>query len=481
MTLTPQGITQELADFAVNVKFDDLPEGVVQKTKRILLDSAGCALGGYIVDRGKIAIEFIEDQGGNPQATVIGWRKAPCTLAAFANGELINALDWDAHGPITAHTVPYVLPGCLATGERARASGKELITALAVAMEIAGRVGASMSQRRVLKEQPPYWEDSPRSSYTTVIFGAAAGAGKMLRLSSKQMANALGIAGASTPVPAMRKWDSTPPPNHMVKYNTWAGWISQLATVAALAADRGFTGDTSILDGDMGFWKIYGSPFFKEESIRAGLGKVWHIEEVSLKAFPCCGSYQTATSLIPRMMREHGLKSEEIEGIVVKGDPVMKNPNRTFNGEIGWSDSQFVSIYLFALAPFYGTKPSPLWQSPAVLNDPRVRALMKNVTIEEHPQASEFISSRAKQGRMPTFHNIVVELKARGQKFTDEVTTEKFLPTGLTTDEQIKEKFRSNAAHSVLRSDKAEAAIEMALKLETVEDVTEFTRLLTIE
>jgi 2-methylcitrate dehydratase PrpD len=192
-------ITKLVADFVTRTTYKDLPGAVVQKIKQTLLDSVGCALGGYVIDRSKIAIELVKEQGGYPQATIIGNGKTSYTLAAFANGELINALDYEGAGPLTPHVGTYAMPACLSMAERAHASGKDLITALAIGYETGGRVGSSVAPCYMQKDSPPYYELSPRFSYTSSIFGAVAGAGKILRFDNNQMTNALGIAGASTP------------------------------------------------------------------------------------------------------------------------------------------------------------------------------------------------------------------------------------------------------------------------------------------
>ena len=101
-----ENITNNLAEFANSIKFEDLPKEVVEKVKLIFLDSIGCALGSYITDRSKIALEFALKSGGNPQASIIGGFKTSCGLAAFVNGELINSLDFDVCGPITGHSYP---------------------------------------------------------------------------------------------------------------------------------------------------------------------------------------------------------------------------------------------------------------------------------------------------------------------------------------------------------------------------------------
>jgi 2-methylcitrate dehydratase PrpD len=234
-------VTKTVADFIAKAKYDDLPPEVVDKVKNILLDSIGCALGGYVTEKGKIVGAFIRELGGNPQATIIGNGRTSAVNAAFANGELINAMDMDCMAG-SAHVIPYVLPPCLALAEMSHGSGKDLLLAAALAVEIGGRVGASLLQMRKPIQEPPYYETSPRYGFSTAVFGGTAGGCKILQMGPDKIVSALGIAGASTPVPGSAHFQHFKGPLPMVKYNSWAGWVSQLGTVSPLIANKGFTG-----------------------------------------------------------------------------------------------------------------------------------------------------------------------------------------------------------------------------------------------
>ena len=474
------GLTSNLVEKIAAIEFEHLPEPVVRKTKQILLDSIGCALGGFVTERGKIAIELVEDFGSKPEASIIGNRKAPCPVAAFANAELISTMDYDALGPLTGHVVPNVIPPSLAISERVGASGRALITAVALALEVGGRVASSVAQHKVPKEEPPYYEDAPRFSFTSVIFGAVAGACKLLHLGEEGIANALGIAGVSTPVPATLKWEHTSGPGVMLKYGCWSGWLASLGTIAALAAEKGFTGDTTILDGEWGYWKIYGSPFFKAENLIEGLGEVWHLDEVSFKAYPACNLNHTSIIAINKIIAENGIQPEEIEEILVRGDPLMLSPNRAQQEIQCQEDAQFSNAYLCALAPYYGCNPGPNWLLASTFKDPRIKNLMGKVRVTVHPMAEELIASRVKAGRLPIFFNVIVEISARGKKFTAEISAPKGSPSNPMTDQELEEKFRNNASYSMLRSEKVDKALNMIYDLDNVENVADLFKMLTM-
>lgn len=474
------GITGTVVDSILKTKFEDLPPETINQVKRVFLDSVGCALGGYAVDRSKIAIELVDNFGGNPEASVIGGHRTSVPLAAFANGELINALDFDVIGPIRGHVVPYSISPTLAMAERVHASGKDLIVALALALEIGGRVIASLPKQLLPKKEPPYWEDAPRFSHVSSGFGGVAGASKLLRLNKQQAANAFGIAGASMPVPAGMKWEHTPGPAIMVKYNAWSGWASQLSTVAALAAEKGFTGDTTILDGEWGFWKICGYAFFKEDVLTKDLGKVWHIGDVEFKPYPCCRNNHACIDGINEIMDKNAIKPEDIDTIVIKGESFLATPNRMSPDVQSFADTQFSNALIAAIAAYYGSQPGPNWDLPTTFNDPRIRALMKKVKVTIHPRADKIITEKIKAGIPPRFHNTIVEIRAGGKTFSADIDVSKGDPSNPLSDAELEQKFRHNASFSPLRTDKVDRAIQAIYDLHKIKDITQLMKLLTV-
>lgn len=473
-------VTQQLAKSVTTISYDDLSPEIIGKVKLMLLDSIGCALAGYVTDRARIALELIEESGGSPQATIIGSHRTSCALATFGNSELSNALDYDYIGPLAAHVCPYVNPPCLAIAEREHASGKALLLAIALANEIGGRAISSLAQHKILKEEPPYYEESPRFSSTSAIFGGVAGASKLLGLDAQQISNAFGIAGASTAVPATMKWEYMSGPAIMAKYNCWTGWIAQLATVAVLAAEKGFTGDTTILDGEWGFWQIAGSPFFKVDTLLGDLGKAWRIGEVQFKLMPTCNIFHTVIAGISKIMEEHGIRPEDVEDILVKGDPLMWTPNRMGKEIKGFADTQFSYAYNFALAVYHGSKPSPAWQMPAAFNDPRIIRLMSKVKVEVHPQFEEYVINQVKMGKLPIMMGSLVELTAEGEKFTAQVSAPRGSQDNPATEAELVDKFRTNASYSMLKSSRVDEVIGMIDHLEEIDDVCKLFALLTL-
>lgn len=475
-----ENVTRDLANFITEVKYEDLPQDVAEKLKLILLDDIGNALGGYITDRARIAVELVDELGGHPQASIIGGRLTNYAMASFINSELINALDYDLIGPLGSHITPYVTSTPLAIAERECASGKDLILALALSHEIGGRVLSSMAQQKMLIDAPPYYKESPRFSTSGTVFGAVAGSAKLLDFDVETLTNALGIAGASTAAPGNIKWHHMTGPSIMTKYNCWSGWISQLATVSVLLAEKGFTGDRTILDGEYGYWQMVGSPYFKVDNLLVGLGKTWHINEVSFKMYPTCAAYHTAIEGISNLINENQIRPGDIESIVVKGDPIMMTPNRSHLQIQSFADMQFAIIPNLAVAVFYGDKPSPSWQMPEVYNDPRVKEIVPRIKLELHPKIDELIAEQAIKGRLPIYMGNIVEITAKGKKFITEVVSPKGAADRPASQAELVEKFKVNASYSILKSSKVEGLIGILLRLDEVDDITELCQMMTI-
>ncbi len=476
-----QGETEQLARFITEVSFDDLSEEVKKKVKNIWLDSIGCALGGYATDKAKVVIGFIRQMGGNPQATIFGGSRSSASNAAFANGELINSLDWDCIGPLSAHVIPYVLPPCLAVAEMTHSSGKDLILAAALAIEIGGRLGGSVLQHREPVGEPPFYKLSPRYSYSPGVFGGSAGACKILRMDCMKVAHALGIAGVSAPVAGMMKWQHISGPSPMLKYNSWTGWIAQLGLVSAIMADKGFTSDLAVLDGDFGFWQMYGSPFFRREVVFENLGKDWCLMETEFKPYPNCRCNHGAIDGIVKLMKENNLNPADISEIKVLGDSWLLTPSRAQKDIQGSVDTEFSVAYAFAMAPFYGDNPGPHWTMPVVYRDPRVIDMMKKIKVGVHPQADELILKNLKSGKAPVLWLAQVEITAKGRKYSTEVLEPWGKGQNVFGDKDIEKKFYQNATFSPIPFPQAKRLAESIMDLEHIHDVNEFTALTRIE
>lgn len=281
-------MTEKLASFATRAQFDDLPDNVVHEMKRVVLDSIGCAIGGLSTERGEIAAGLARKLGGPSESSIIGTNdKVSCANAAFANGESMNALDFDAMST-AVHDVPSLVAAALAQGESCGTSGENLILATALAFEISARLQSAVAGISPIAEGPDKgtlrWPAV--RGYSSTTLAAAAGAGKILGLDQEKMANAIGIAGCLCPPSIGRKFYDTAPVR-MSKYGV-TGWIAQAGVTSALLAGMGYIGDTDLFDGEYGFWRYTGHEELKaDRDVLADLGTQWYCAQINYKQYPC--------------------------------------------------------------------------------------------------------------------------------------------------------------------------------------------------
>lgn len=470
-------LVNELARFVVDTKFEDLPGAVIQEAKRSLLDSIGCALASLSTEKGKMCAALARRLGGQPESSIIGvGDKVSCSSAALANGELINAMDYDALLSPGGHVSPNVIPAPLAMAEVVGASGKDLILATALGHEIACRVTLALSpmfqiiqeshEKQTIKWTLPY-------GCARYNFGAAAGAGRLLKLDHDKMANALGLAGHHCQVPTHSKF-STTLPSAMTKYGT-AGWQSTGAIIAVLLADMGYLGDVDVFDGEAGFWKLTGSEKWEPEKMMESIGEKWYFQEHQYKPYPCCRAAHTGLDLFIALINQNNLMPDEIERVEAWGRPYGERASCESDQIGSMIDSQFSVGYIFAVAA-HRVRIGVEWQDPETLKDPRILGFMKKVTYHAHPLYTQPLKDKDK-----LIGPGIVEVVARGQTFRAEAMYSRGTPRpGFDlSDQELAEKFRHNASR-ILTVNKTDAAIKALLNLEKVEIVSEVMKQVTV-
>lgn len=462
-------ITQ-LADFVDGITFADLPVDVVTTTKRLLLDSFGCALAGVTSDKGKWGLEFARTFfTGSPQATVLGLGDRMSALgAAFVNGELINGLDYDAGG---RHLPPFVIPASLAVAEMNRVTGKELITACALAHEIGMRMGGALGSHRDIVDGKVKFP--PVAGHSSAIFGGTAGVAKLERLSKDQTAQALGLAGHISPPQVQTTLIKNVPPT-TAKY-LLAGWVSQAEITAAYLIKTGHRGDVAILDRDHGYWRFTGSSRWDADSVVSALGKEWRFPRATtIKQYPCCRIMHGALDCLAAIVDENDLRPQEVDSIHAYLEASCVEPifhNRELANQI---DAQFSVAYNLSVLSF-GIKPGFRWQEWGTMSNPEIRQFMDKVTFEPHPA---YVDALKKD---PEARISRVEVSARGKTFVQERDFIKGTPSSdpatAITDDELLAKFKDNAS-LILPARKVDEAASRLMDLDGVGDVTTVIELL---
>jgi 2-methylcitrate dehydratase PrpD len=456
-------VSQELARFALETRYEDLPEVTVSNLKLLLLDSIGCALAGISTNPGKIYLALAKRLGGPPESSIIGGGdKVSCSNAAFTNGQLINTIDYDALVMPGAHSPPYIIAPTLAMAESTEATGKELILATVIGFEVCGRVSGALSRGTSFIEPDKRelrWSD--RWGHASCNFGAAAGAGRIMGLNRDKMLNALGIAGHLCQVQTWIRY-SFADNRSMAKYGV-PGWQNTGGIMAVLMAEMGYMGDTSVLDDEEGFWKFVGYDSWNPESILKDIGKTWVVSNgIGFKPYPCCRMFQTELDCFIKIIEDNKLKAEEIESVGIYGHPTMDVPCFT-NREIrNIVDIQFCPAYIFAMAAA-GVPRGVEWQDLDTARSPEIQGFAEKVSFQGHP---EFGKSQMS----------IVEVTARGQTFREQKPSAELHKL---TPEELIEKYRHNASR-VLTQEKINSSINSIMELEKLKNVTELISQITI-
>lgn len=270
---TANDTTQRLAANAAGLRFEQLPENAVSVAKHCLLDWLGVTMAGAADPLVGILVDHVREEGGAPQATLIGHGgKVSASQAALVNGSAGHALDYDdVLKPLNGHPTAPVMPAVLALAEHRGADGKALLTAFVAGVETEARVGAGMGEG--------HYTRGYHATGTNGTFGAAAGCANLLGLDAETAARTLGIAG--TQAAGLKSMFGTMcKPLH-------AGKAAMNGLYAATLAARGFTARPDVLDCVQGFADTQSDGFSAEAALE-GLGSLFHIPTTRFKYHAAC-------------------------------------------------------------------------------------------------------------------------------------------------------------------------------------------------
>jgi len=306
--MTLGNLTAELARFVVDSQWSDLPAPVVREALRSIMNFAGCALGGSQSQAVSRALRVLDRYCGPRVATVFGRSECVDIFAASClNAMSANVLTFDdTHVPTVIHPGSSVAPPLFALAEERSISGRELLHAFVLGVEVCCRIGKAVS--------PWHYSHGYLITSTCGIFGAAAAAGKLLGLSAQQMTWALGNAanqasGLVETLPDMAK-------------NLAVGNSARGGLLAALLAEQDFTGGERPVEGVFGFANVMGrQPDVSH--LTSGLGERWEINANAYKPYPTGVVLHPVIDACLQLRAEHGLQARDIVRIRVRGNPLL--------------------------------------------------------------------------------------------------------------------------------------------------------------
>jgi len=439
-------IAEKFADYCENVKFDDFPEEVVDKTKKCLIDSLGCAIGGLATEAGSIITKISKEIGGSPESTVMGlWERVSAVNASFTNSILANALDFDDDHPV-GHPGATIIPPSIAVGEKLHSNGKDLLTAIILGYEISLRIGLAIQPS--MERLDKVW-----GLGTWQTFGSAVASAKLMKLSKDRYVNALGIAGANAPVPSVMKTVLGMSGVTMVKNNF--GCASAVGVLSAMLAKEGFTGPRDVFDGETGFWRMYGSDRCDFEKMTERLGERYEILNVSFKPYPVCRWMHSAIDAALNIKKRYEIRPDDIKQVTIHSLSLIAKPPYTNDSPKNALEAQYSLPYSIAVA-FY-KKPGPSWFNKNTIENPKIRMLTQKVKI---------VASKEADSKYPEVL-AVVEINSKKGNYTEKVNIPKGDPRNPMTDEELEDKFK-RVASNCMRIENIKETLNLIKSIEEV-------------
>jgi 2-methylcitrate dehydratase PrpD len=299
-----QTITSRLADFVCDFDLRRAPSDVIARAKMFVLDFFGVALTGVAEQSSVVLRDTVLSFGGNPTCTVIGTnRRTNPAFASLLNGCMGHAVEMDDdHRTASVHVGTVVIPAALAAAELAGASGRFTLEGVICGYEVMTRIGDAFLGTQ--------YQEGFHPTGTCGVFGAAAAAARILRLTPKQLVAAFGVAG--TQAAGLEEWKAD---GSWIK-RLHPGKSAEAGILAVLLARSGFTGPATILEGTFGFLNAFSfERRWDAAKITDGLGSEYRGHGTSFKPYAGCRFYHQAIDATLSLLKEHQIGLNDIQDI----------------------------------------------------------------------------------------------------------------------------------------------------------------------
>jgi len=351
----PRDAAEALVSHALRTRYESLPSATVERTKLILLDTIGAALAGRDADGCRALRNLVTAWGGAPEASLIGLgTRVPAHNAALINGTMARALELDeVHEQALVHSAATIVPVALAAAERwGPASGKDLIAAVAVGLDICCRLALAPTLRLGGADYVPR---AISRTYTTGALAGAIVAAKLAGAGEDTMRHALGIAYSQCGGNQQGLSEG------VLMVRIQQGLCASQAILSQEFASAGISGVSEPLEGKFGYYEAFWRGDYDRQALLAGLGERFEGDHVSIKPYACCKYAHTAIAAALEIAGRPEFRLEEVERIIVcvqstdcwelLCDPLeLKSNEGELAGRNGWSLAQFSFPYVMAAA-----------------------------------------------------------------------------------------------------------------------------------
>jgi len=446
-----------MARWAAGLEYKDFSKDAVYQAKRYLLDSVGCALGGYQQHDVQIALEVLDEIAGAGPATVIGTgRRIDAVSASLANALMIRCMDYnDIYWKQDPSHPSDIFPAAMAACERSNSDGRELIVGFILGHEF---------EMRLCEAAFPGIRERGWHHATLTAFVAPFVAGRSLRLSWEKIQHAVGISASHhCTLGAVTAGKLT-----MMK-NTVDPMATQAGVFAALLAEKGYTGPEHVIDGKEGLVHCFGTEW-KLGLLTEGLGESWRITQCGMKFFPTEALTHAPISAVLDLVKDNDLRPDQVAKIQIRSlaraADILSDPSKYDPHTKETADHSLPYVIAAALVDRQVT---PAQFELSKIMDPAIRAQLRKVEVVADPEIEKVF---------PALQRVIVTITTSGgQNFTKQLDYPKGDPRNPLSDSEIEEKFAA-LAEGVL-SKTAQAKLKDAIwNLEKLSSATQLMALM---
>ena len=436
--VTVPPVTRMLAEFAVNLRYEDLPDDIIANAKRCILDSLGCGLYGAPTPWTQSVARVVSSLGQKPGASAWGSAlKADPLGAAFINGTAAQGYELDdCHDQSMSHYGAGVIPSVLASAQGFGSfSGRDIVLAVVVGYELGTRIGNTVS--------PHAFHRGFHPCGLTSTFAAAAAVGKLLKLDTDQFVSALGLAGSQAAGLMAAQFGAMAKRFH-------SGKAAQNGIIAALCAREGLTGVRDVLEAPYGgFCSTYGGAYDLSWATK-DLGVDFEMRRNGFKQYSSLASSHTSVDAMRAIRDRYGITGDDVASVEIGTTNMVLvhcgwpyEPKETITAQMNLP-------YTAAVTLLEGTAFVDQYVD-SKLRDPKIMDLASRITVSVDPELDAGGPHEMRAVRA------VVRTKS-GQEFREEVTYRSGHWRNPISDEALQAKFRDLARRVI--TDEAVARVE---------------------
>ena len=425
MTTTTTGVTRQLALSLADLRFEDLPKEVVARTEELFLDWVSSAFAGRNARPVEALERFAQTMGpdGGPSEILVSRRRSSPLFAALVNGASSHVVEQDdVHNESVFHPATVVFPSALAAAQQTGASGRDFIAASVVGYETGVRVGTFLGRSHY---------QVFHTTGTAGTLAAAAAVAHLLGSDGETMLHALGSAGTQ----AAGLWEFLRDAADSKQLHTAKAAADGL--LAAYVARDGFTGATSILEGQQGMAAGMSSDADPARLVE-GLGERWAVLDTSFKFHASCRHTHPAADALLQAMEENRLTADQIARVHARVHQAAIDVLGPVTDPRTVHQAKFSMGFVLALVALYGRAGVDEFTGEA-LTDPEVRAFHDRVEMVLDPEVDAAYPAR--------WIGFVDVETTDGRRLTSKVDVPKGDPGNPLSRAELEDKARRLAAY----------------------------------